>query len=146
MKRKALDIPSLEAHWSDLKPLLSVYRTQADYNRAVSAMDQLLDLVGDDEGHPLASLLETIGVLVEAYEKQNYPQPTPSAVEALRLLMAEHALSQNQLPEIGSQGVVSEVLSGRRELNKRQVIALARRFGVSPLVFLDGVSDDQEAA
>jgi HTH-type transcriptional regulator/antitoxin HigA len=40
------------------------------------------------------------------------------------------------LPEIGSQGVVSEFLSGKRELNLRQVKALAQRFKVSPNVFL----------
>jgi HTH-type transcriptional regulator/antitoxin HigA len=40
------------------------------------------------------------------------------------------------LPEIGSQGVVSEVLAGKRELNTRQIRALAKRFGVSPAVFV----------
>ena len=44
--------------------------------------------------------------------------------------MAEHGLRQSELPEIGSQGVVSEVLSGRRALNLRQVKAFARRFAV----------------
>jgi HTH-type transcriptional regulator / antitoxin HigA len=39
------------------------------------------------------------------------------------------------LPEVGSQGVVSEVLKGKRELNIRQVRALAQRFHVSPAVF-----------
>jgi HTH-type transcriptional regulator/antitoxin HigA len=36
---------------------------------------------------------------------------------------------------LGSQGVVSEILSGKRELNTRQIAALADRFGVSPAVF-----------
>ena len=44
--------------------------------------------------------------------------------------MAEHGQRQSELPEIGSQGVVSEVLSGRRALNLCQVMALARRFAV----------------
>lgn len=40
------------------------------------------------------------------------------------------------LPEIGSQGVVSEVLAGKRELNIRQVRALSVRFGVSAATFI----------
>lgn len=50
--------------------------------------------------------------------------------------MEEHELTQSDLPEIGSQGVVSEVLNGKRELNLRQVRALANRFHVSPAVFV----------
>jgi HTH-type transcriptional regulator/antitoxin HigA len=40
------------------------------------------------------------------------------------------------LPEIGTQGVVSEILSGKRELNVRQIRALAERFNVPPGVFV----------
>ena len=54
----------------------------------------------------------------------------------LRFLMQQHGLRQSDLPEIGSQGVVSEVLADKRELNARQIRRLARRFGVSPAVFV----------
>lgn len=50
--------------------------------------------------------------------------------------MDEHGLNQSDLPEVGSQGVVSEILRGRRQLNVRQVRALSERFGVSPAVFI----------
>jgi HTH-type transcriptional regulator/antitoxin HigA len=45
-------------------------------------------------------------------------------------------LTQSDLPEIGSQGVVSEILRDKRKLNMRQVQALAARFNVSPAVFI----------
>jgi HTH-type transcriptional regulator/antitoxin HigA len=54
----------------------------------------------------------------------------------LHYLMAEHGLAQSDLPEVGSQGVVSEILRGKRKLNLRQVQALAARFNVSPAVFM----------
>ena len=54
----------------------------------------------------------------------------------LRFFMEEHNLRQSELPEIGSQGVVSEILRGKRELNVRQIRALSERFGVSPSVFV----------
>ena len=49
--------------------------------------------------------------------------------------MEEHSLSQSDLPEIGSQGVVSEILNGKRKLNVRQIQGLAKRFQVSPATF-----------
>ncbi len=54
----------------------------------------------------------------------------------LRSLMEEHGLTQVKLPEIGSQGVVSEILFGERELNNRHIRRLAKRFGVFPAVFI----------
>jgi HTH-type transcriptional regulator/antitoxin HigA len=50
--------------------------------------------------------------------------------------MDEHRLTQSDLPEVGSQGVVSEVLRGKQELSLRQVRILAQRFHVSPAVFI----------
>ena len=55
----------------------------------------------------------------------------------LRFLMEQHGLSQSDLPEIGSQGVVSEILSGRRLLNARQITVLVARFGVSADLFIE---------
>ena len=54
----------------------------------------------------------------------------------LRYFMEEYSLSQSDLPEVGSQGIVSEILNGKRELNLRQIRALAERFNVSPSVFI----------
>jgi HTH-type transcriptional regulator/antitoxin HigA len=50
--------------------------------------------------------------------------------------MEEHGLRQSDLPEVGSQGVISEILSGKRDLNLRQIRELAKRFQVSPAVFI----------
>jgi HTH-type transcriptional regulator/antitoxin HigA len=50
--------------------------------------------------------------------------------------MEQHGLRQGDLTEVGSQGVVSEILTGKRELNLRQVRALAARFSVSPATFI----------
>ncbi len=50
--------------------------------------------------------------------------------------MDEQGLNQSDLPEVGSQGVVSEILRGGRQINVRQVRALSERFGVSPAAFI----------
>jgi len=127
--------------WNGLRksaPDFGPIRNERDYARMQSLMDQLLKEVGDDEDHPLADLLDVVGVLVDQYENENMTALEPADPrDVLRFLMEQHGLTQSGLrKEIGSQGVVSEVLSGSRNLNVRQAKALAKRFGVSPLVFL----------
>lgn len=125
----------IEPYWAVLEPVLTV-RTAADYTTAVARLNQLLDEVGDNADHPLYGLLDTLGTVVHAYEEEHVVIPATTGVDALRYLMEEHRLTQSDLPEVGSQGVVSEVLAGKRKLNLRQVQALAVRFGVSPAVFI----------
>ena len=74
--------------------------------------------------------------LLSNYEAAKHPSPPATGLDALKFLMEQRGLKQSQLPEVGSQGVVSEILSGKRELNIRQVRALAKRFQVSPATFL----------
>jgi HTH-type transcriptional regulator / antitoxin HigA len=125
----------LQQHWTAISPLLSL-RNEQEYDRAVERLNRLLDEVGTDEQHPLYTLLDTLGTLIHAYEEEHHPIPECSGVDVLRFLMEEHDLTQSDLPEIGSQGVVSEILRGKRELNVRQIRALAKRFHVSPGVFI----------
>jgi HTH-type transcriptional regulator/antitoxin HigA len=126
---------AVQPYWAVVEPVLTV-RTAADYDRAVARLNDLLDEVGDDTGHPLYGLLDTLGTLIRAYEDEHVTLPKATGVEALQYLMEEHDLTQSDLPEVGSQGVVSELLRGKRRLNLRQIHALAERFHVSPAVFI----------
>lgn len=123
-----------QAHWATIAPILSI-RNEREYDRAVKRLNALIDEIGDDERHPLYSLLDTLGTVIHAYEETRHPMPTVKSGSILRYLMDEHELKQADLPEIGSQGVVSEILRGKRDLNTRQIGILAKRFGVSPAVF-----------
>ncbi|MEM7759896.1 MAG: transcriptional regulator [Cyanobacteria bacterium P01_G01_bin.67] len=126
----------LKQHWLEIAPYLTI-TNEEEYDAAVARLNRLLDEVGDDESNPLYGLLDTLGILIEAYDRENYQLPECSGVEALVYLMVEHSLSQSEMPEIGSQGVVSEILSGKRKLNVRQIEALSARFNVSPATFFD---------
>ena len=130
------ELERLSVAWTQMSEVLSVPHTEAEYLRISAFLDLLVDEVGEDDLHPLASLVETLGALVDAYEREHVAEPAGSPVQVLRMLMDEHGLSQTELPEVGSQGVVSEVLRGRRQINVRQVRALSERFGVSPAVFV----------
>jgi HTH-type transcriptional regulator/antitoxin HigA len=125
----------LQNHWTNIAPLLSI-QNEREYNSAVKRLNELLDEIGDNEKHPLYGLLDTLGTLIHSYEEAHYPIPNVTGVEVLRYLMGEHKLTQSDLPELGSQGVVSEILNGKRELNIRQVRLLAQKFKVSSAVFV----------
>jgi HTH-type transcriptional regulator/antitoxin HigA len=122
-------------HWASLRPFLAI-RNEQEYDTAIQRLNDLLDEVGENDGHPLYSLLDTLGTLLHVYEEQHVPIPASSGAEALQFLMDEHQLTQSDLPEVGSQGVVSEILNGKRKLNVRQIRELAIRFGISPAVFI----------
>jgi HTH-type transcriptional regulator / antitoxin HigA len=118
-----------------LVPLGSL-RTKKEYERAVQMLDAILDEIGENEKDPMAELADAIGVFVEKYESEHVSLPVGKPSDILKFLMGEHGLRQTDLPEIGTQGVVSEVLAGKRELNTRQIRNLANRFGVSVAVFV----------
>jgi HTH-type transcriptional regulator / antitoxin HigA len=134
-KKMTTHSKDIREHWKVIQPLLTI-RNEAEYDRAVKRLNALLDEVGTDERHPLYGLLDTLGTLLEAYEAEHHPLPDAGAADMLRYFMQAHDLGQADLPEVGSQGVVSEILSGKRALNVRQIRALAERFHVSPAVFV----------
>jgi HTH-type transcriptional regulator/antitoxin HigA len=115
---------------------VSVPYTETEYQERIALLNDLIDEVGENEEHPLASLLDLVGIAVSNYEQTNYPIPASTPQDVLAYLMSEHQLKQSDLPEIGSQGVVSEILRGKRQLNTRQIRALAGRFHVSAVVFI----------
>ncbi|MGY4814789.1 helix-turn-helix domain-containing protein [Pseudomonas chlororaphis subsp. piscium] len=129
-------IEQVAEHWQFVAPLLRKPKTEADYDRLVQALDELLDLTGEDETHPLNSLVDIIGDWIEAYDLEHRPMPVASGVDVLRYMMREHGLTQSDLPGVGAQSVVSEILSGKRQLNLRQVRWLAARFKVSMETFI----------
>jgi len=122
--------------WPDIQPIFSVPHNEKDYKKLINLLDSLIDEVGNDENHPLTSLMETIGSLIETYESQYINEIEGDPIDTLNALMEEHGLKQLDLSEIGSQGVVSEILSGKRQLNIRQIKILSKRFKVSPTVFI----------
>ncbi len=123
-------------HWPQVAPLLTTPRTKAEFERLVEALDDVLDAGGADERNPLASLAGHLGILIADYEASHRPMREMPITKFLRELIRQHGLKQSDLPEIGPQSVVSEVLSGKRKLNLRQVSALTKRFRLPADVFI----------
>lgn len=130
---------SIAQIWSDLQQRLglSPIHNQTQYDHMVRLMNNLMDEIGGNEEHPMADLLEIVGDLIAAYEDRHYPITDAPPREVLRLLMEQNNLQQKDLAnQLGSQSVVSEILSGKRDINARQAKVLATRFAISPGAFL----------
>lgn len=126
-------------HWDYISPIACYPKNKQQYENLINQLDKLLDIVGENENHKLIGLIDTIGHFIEEYDNKHYKtkQKTATGIDVLKFLMEAHNLRQNDLPEIGSQGVVSEILNGKRELNVRQIKLLAKRFNVDPATFID---------
>ena len=134
----AIDVKHLLPVWEQFRAATDItsIRDEAHYARMTEMLQALLDETQGEEKNPAMGLVEIVGDLIEDYEAKHHPLPEVTGVQALKFLMEQHGLKQSDLSEIGSQGVVSEILTGRRELNIRQVRALSERFGVSAATFV----------
>jgi len=112
-----------------------------EYEKALALMDELIE----DYDNQLL-LIELLSKSINQWENKSelfiefierIDQVNP-AVSALRLLMEQHGLGVNDLPEIGSKSYVSKILNERdRQLTRQHIEALSRRFQVSPALFFN---------
>lgn len=83
------------------------------------------------------AIYKLLCLLIEEYEKEHYPDPEVAPLDLLLHLMEAGNLKQKDLVGIlGSKGVVSEVINGKREISKAQAKKLGERFGISYKDFL----------
>lgn len=132
------DIPAIQASWEafDTMTHLRHIRSKADYKRMVTLMNSLLDVAGDDEDHPLSSLLELVSDLISKYEREHYAIEPVEPKEALRFLMDARGLKQEDLSAIIPQSNLSAILAGRRRISATLAGKLGKFFDISPAVFI----------
>ena len=74
----AVFLEQITPAWNNFSKLVHVLHNEHDYEEAVELLDSLIDVVGENENHPLASLMELVGVLIEQYEDAHIPEITAS--------------------------------------------------------------------
>ncbi|OGT36646.1 MAG: hypothetical protein A3F11_11590 [Gammaproteobacteria bacterium RIFCSPHIGHO2_12_FULL_37_14] len=122
-------------HWGHVVPYAHVPRNEAEYEKLLIFVDELMDWTRHHKDERARSLLSLIASNIETYENKRYLSKKVSPIEILRFLMDEHDLGQDDLPEIGSQSLVSKILNGKRQLTLEHIHSLSKRFGVSPAIF-----------
>lgn len=123
-------LPTLEelrAAWDAWRALIGVDRiqTEEEYDHVVAILNMVIDEARDDESHPLMPVMEYLGSLVEAYDKEHYNWPPPPPADMLRYLMEQQGLKQEDLADCAPplnagarQHRISEMLSGKRSISK----------------------------
>jgi HTH-type transcriptional regulator/antitoxin HigA len=123
-------------HWDYVAPIVAYPDNEKEFNQLVHRLDEILEMIGENENHPLMTLADMLSNLISSYEKDHFKEVKSRGVDALKFLMKSHHLQQSDLSEIGSQGVVSEILNGKRKLNLRQIKLLSKRFNLNPATFV----------
>jgi HTH-type transcriptional regulator/antitoxin HigA len=131
-------MPKLAKAWTALQNLATLrpIRNQADFERLHALTDALSDEVGDDESHPLFSMLDLTMELIQRWEEEHVVIPDAEPREVLRYLLAENDLKQKDLGDVASPTLISDILAGRRDISKGLAKKLAARFHVNVSAFL----------
>jgi HTH-type transcriptional regulator / antitoxin HigA len=117
-----------------LRPL----RTDADLDAAVAVVDSLIDQ--DDLSAPEQDYLDVLSDLVESYEAEAVPMRPVGDADMLRFLIEDRGVTQSEVATRAgiAESTISEVLAGKRMLNRTQIGKLARYFHVEPGAFAFG--------
>jgi HTH-type transcriptional regulator / antitoxin HigA len=128
-----LDLRKYGKLLADVRP--TVVKTEEENERLLAEVKKLLkkgDRITAEEG----KLLELLSSLIEAFEDKAYPIPVAPPHAVLQMLMSERGLRQRDLLHLlGSRGVTSDVVNGRRKPSKTQAKALGEFFSVAPELF-----------
>lgn len=141
MQTQQETLPTPEAlldAWNTWHSLIGVdhIQTEEEYDHVAAILNVVVNEVRDDVSHPLLPVMEYLGNLIEAYDKEHYAWPPPPPAEMLRYLMEEGGLKQADLAECAPQHRISEILNGKRAISKELAKKLAQRFHVHADVFL----------
>ncbi|UCE30020.1 MAG: transcriptional regulator [Burkholderiales bacterium] len=137
---RPFDVKALKRTWTafDRVARLRPVRTEAECDRMVGLMNGLLDVIGDDEDHPLSGLLDLVAELVGEYDLRRYASAASEPREVLHYLMHTRGLKQADLAEIVPQSNLSAILAGKRGISAALAGKLGRFFAVSPALFVPG--------
>ena len=114
-----------------LKPI----KNNNDYEEVLTIVEELIMLDPEPDTEE-SDTLTILSILVENYEKTNYPLEIPTAIEAIKFRMEQLDLRPvNLIPYLGSASRVSEILSGKRGLTIKMINALSEGLGI-PLAAL----------
>lgn len=132
------DIRAIQSSWAAFDSMVHLrpIHDEAGYDQMVALMNSLLEVVGEDEDHALAGLLELVGDIVAKYEREHYAIEPASPRDSLRFLMAARGLTQEDLSAIVPQSNLSAILAGKRKISAALAGKLGKFFGVSPALFI----------
>ncbi|MDF9829998.1 helix-turn-helix domain-containing protein [Parabacteroides sp. PF5-6] len=107
---------------------IRLIKNEADYEQALLRLEALFDAPQDS---PQGDELEILSLLIDQYEKENYPIDLPDPIEAIKFRLEQLGYSQNDLAEIiGLKSRASEILSKKRKLSLRMIRQIHARLHI----------------
>ena len=117
--------------------VVKAIETEEEYDHMVAAVERLMDKGAGHLSPEESALLETLAILVQAYDDRHHPLPSLAPNKMLAYLMETSGRTTADLvPVFGTRGRVSEVLSGKRSISKEQAKRLAAVFKVTADLFI----------
>jgi HTH-type transcriptional regulator/antitoxin HigA len=114
----------------------AIIHSVTEYDRVSEEVTKLLKK-GDRLTPEENWLLELLTMLIEKYDDENYEIPEATPHDVIQMLMTDRGLRhRDMMPVLGSRGVTSEVINGKRKPSKAQVKSLAAFFKMPPEVFI----------
>jgi len=109
---------------------LKLIKTETDYQNALKRLEVIFDApIGSSESDEA----DILGLIIDEYEKKNFPIEAPDPIEAIKIRMEEMHLKQVDLvAEIGGKNRVSEILNRKRKLTLEMIRNLTQRLNLSP--------------
>lgn len=123
-------MPAIAERPAEIRPIDSETQHKAYVSRLLELQRQ------KTLNHRESDTVRLLILVIKDYEAKRYQFEDASPIEVLRELMNANGLRQRDLvDELGSDSIVSEVLNGKRELNKNHIEKLSKRFNISPAAF-----------
>ena len=117
--------------------VIKAIEVEEEYDRMVAAVGRLMDKGEERWSAEESALLETMAILIQAYDDRHYPLPaTPPHEMLAHLIETSGRTTKDLLPIFGTRSRVSEVLNGKRSVSKEQAKKLAELFKVSTDLFI----------
>ncbi|RLA63948.1 MAG: transcriptional regulator [Epsilonproteobacteria bacterium] len=121
---------------------IGIITSKASYQRSKMFLEDLvasaLPETAGAEKKELLNYVEVLGGLIDDYETKEFPVKTGAPKDILKFLMEQNDLKQiDLLKEFGSQSLVSDALSGKKEISIKQAQKLGKKFKLDPVIFLN---------
>jgi len=114
----------------NLRPI----KTELDYDKALERLEIIFDA---KKGTNKGDELEILSILIEKYEKENYPIEMPDPIEAIKFRMEQLGMKQKDLAEVvGFKSRVSEILNRKRKLTIEMIRNLSQKLNIPSEVLI----------
>lgn len=133
------EITKLSGNMMSNIPLLAGINNDTEHQQALELMEALLDEYDNN-----LVIIEALSNVIKRYEDGSQlldifnrrQKGIDPAVATLKVLMEQNGLKTADFEaEIGKKSMVSQVLSGRKNLTREHIQKLAKRFGIKPAAF-----------